>query len=150
MKEWELSVGDWVHRHYNSIYEGEVSFDFKVTQMTRHYGDELLIWGRSADGKHHGNIGGVSSIEPIPLTADILEKNGFKKHNRYQYIYKDNYCKVCVSFAPRIEIDGKDLGEPPINVSIEGALFDINMNMSAIHELQHLIRLCGIEKEIII
>lgn len=90
-------------------------------------------------------ICGEKYFEPIPLTAEILEKNGFKRHNRYQYLHKNNYCKVCVSIAPKIEIDGTDLGEPPINVSIEGALFDINMSI-AIHELQHALRLCGLNE----
>lgn len=92
----------------------------------------------------------VEYLEPIPITPEILEKNGFKRGNRYNYIYKDNYCEVCVSFVPEIKIDNIDLGEPHINVSIKGALFDINMNMSAIHELQQALRLCGIEKEIIL
>lgn len=42
------------------------------------------------------------------------------------------------------------IGETHINVSIRGALFDINMIMSAIHELQDALRLCKIEKEIIL
>ncbi len=89
-------------------------------------------------------------LEPIPVTPEILEKNGFKRNSRYNYIYKDNYCEVCASVVPGIKIDDIDLGEPTINVSIKGALFDINMIISAIHELQHALRLCGIEKEIIL
>lgn len=89
-------------------------------------------------------------LEPIPISPEILEKNGFKRDNRYNYIYKDNYCEVCVSIVPKIKIDNIDLEDSPINVSIKGALFDINMIMSAIHELQQALRLCRIEKEIIL
>lgn len=92
----------------------------------------------------------VEYLEPIPIIPEILEKNGFKRKNRYNYIYKDNYCEVRVSFVPKIKIDDIDLGEPAVNVNIEGALFDINMMMTAIHELQQALRLCGIEKEIIL
>jgi hypothetical protein len=91
----------------------------------------------------------VEYLEPISIIPEILEKNGFKR-NRYNYIYKDDYCEVCVSFVPKIKIDDIELGEPAINVSIKGALFDINMSMSAIHELQQAMRLLGIEKEIIL
>lgn len=91
-----------------------------------------------------------SEIEPIPPTTEILEKNGFKRNNPYNYIYKDDYCEVCVSVVSKVKIDNIDLEEPPINVSIKGALFDINMIISAIHELQQVLRLCGIEKEIIL
>ena len=132
-----LMVGDWV------VYEGDTNYDNPIRIEGMDIATKSLITSDREDV-------GFDGIEPIPLTAEILEKNGFKKHNRYQYIYKDNYCKVCVSFAPRIEIDGMDLGEPPINISIEGALFDINMNMSAIHELQHALRLCGITHEIVL
>ena len=86
----------------------------------------------------------------VELVPEILEKNGFERNATYQYTYKDNFCKVCVSFAPRMEIDGMDLGEPPIHVSIEGALFDIKMCISSIHQLQHALRLCGITREIIL
>jgi hypothetical protein len=55
-----------------------------------------------------------------------------------------------VSIVPKIKIANIVIGEPHINVSIRGALFDINMNMSAIHELQQALRLCKIEKEIIL
>lgn len=92
----------------------------------------------------------VEYLEPIPLTPEILEKNGFKRTKRYNYIYKDNYCEVCVSIVPKIKIANIVIKEPHINVSIRCALFDINMNMSAIHELQQAMRLLGIEKEIIL
>lgn len=90
------------------------------------------------------------NIFSIPLTAEILAQNGFERRDCYQYIYKDNYCEVCVSFAPRMRIASMDLGEPPINVNIEGALFNINMSISAVHEIQHALRLCGINKEIVL
>ncbi len=92
----------------------------------------------------------VEYLEPIPIIPEILEKNGFKKNKRYSYIYKDNYCEVCVSIVPKLKIANVVIVEPHINVSIRGALFDINMNMSAIHELQQAMRLLGIEKEIIL
>lgn len=86
----------------------------------------------------------------VELVPEILEKNEFKRNGRYNYIYKDNYCEVCVSIVPKIKIANIVIGEPHINVSIRGALFDINMNMSSIHELQQALRLCKIEKEIIL
>lgn len=92
----------------------------------------------------------VEYLEPIPITTEILEKNGFKRTKRYNYIYKDNYCEVRVSIVPKLKIANIVIVESHINVGIRGALFDINMNMSAIHELQQAMRLLGIEKEIIL
>ena len=89
-------------------------------------------------------------LDPIPLTPEIMEKNGFIKRNSYQWEYRDNGCTIVISIAPQIEIDGEILGTPPINVTLEGALFDINMtsDMLYVHNLQHLLRLCEIENEI--
>ena len=112
-----------------------------IIQIISIYGESVLVCNEN--NCKQWKIG-IQDIEPIPLTANLLEKNGFKRHNRYRYLHIDNYCKVCVSIAPRVEIDGMDLGEPPINVSIEGALFDINMTISAIHELQRALRCCGL------
>lgn len=88
-------------------------------------------------------------LSPIPLTTEILEKNGFIKRYDYQWEYRDNSCAIVVNIAPQIEIDGEALGTPPINVNLEGALFDINITSDmCVHELQHALRLCGIDKEI--
>jgi len=136
MRANKLMIGDWV---YSTFCDKPC----KVIGIEQYESEYVNVKVTNVTGAKD-----INSLYFIPLTAGILEKNGFKKHNRYQYIYKDNYCKVCVSFAPRIEVDGMDLGEPPINVSIEGALFDINMSISEIHELQHALRLCGIDKTI--
>ena len=91
----------------------------------------------------------ASSVNPIPLTAEILEKNGWKKKSDYQWKYCDNSCTIKISISPKIEIEGELLGAPPINVKIEGALFElIKTDDWYIHELQHAFRLCRIDKEI--
>lgn len=85
----------------------------------------------------------------IPLTDEILEKNGFIKRYDYQWEYRDNSCAIVVNIAPQIEIDGEALGTPTINVNLEGALFDINITSDmCVHELQHALRLCKINKQI--
>jgi hypothetical protein len=92
----------------------------------------------------------IDEIKPIPLTAEILEKNDFKLRNRYIWERKDNYCCVKLNIAPKIEIEGEILGEPPILLQIDGATFSLNIIVEYVHELQNALRLCGIEKEIII
>ena len=80
-----------------------------------------------------GCSGGVwtAFLEPIPLTAEILEKNGFK--------YDD---------------EGKDLRYRQscgdiIGVDIRGDIAYIeDADFKYIHKLQHALKLCGIEKEI--
>lgn len=146
MKANELIIGDWVIAQPDEDICGE-GVGTIVDRVTEIYDVEGVLSVTLEDFDYPIAVG---LLDPFPLTAEILEKNGFKRHNRYQYIHKDNYSKVCVSIPPRIEIDGMDMGEPPICVDIEGALFDINISISAIHELQHALRLCGIDKEIVI
>lgn len=87
-----------------------------------------------------------SKISPIPLTEDILVKNGFEKcHNDeapvdecYFYFFR-LFNKQCGWF----DIDAFGLEE---ELGAEFTYHDVNINY--VHQLQHLLRLCGIEKEI--
>ena len=137
MKAKELMIGDLVH------YIGDDHTN-DVNIRVREIHEDFVYSTFAADEFYY------NELESIPITPEILGKNGFKKTKRYSYIYKDNYCEVCVSIVPKIKIANIVIGEPHENVSINGALFDINMMMTAIHELQQALRLCGIEKEIIL
>ena len=74
--------------------------------------------------------------EPIPITPEILEKNGFIKVNsqRYDYGSPDNDCYVKVNPKKNmIHVNGRNA----------------NSNLyshSFIHELQRALRLCGLNE----
>jgi len=76
----------------------------------------------------------VEYLEPIPLTPEILEKNEFS----------DNYAVDDQSYA----VDG---GGDVVGVHIigKGGIMD-EMYFKYVHQLQQALRLCGIEKEIIL
>ena len=80
----------------------------------------------------------IDNIKPIPITTEILEKNGFMKHN-------DQDCDDIYGFLSE---DSDDL----IYLYLYGVYFflfdNINMQIEYVHQLQHALRLCGIEKEI--
>lgn len=85
MRPEELSVGNYVYGI--EIEGGEETAESLVTrypiQIERIYGDTILDnYGMERDIK--------DGIDPIPLTAEILEKNFTKKGNRYG-IYDDYY-----------------------------------------------------------
>ena len=85
-----------------------------------------------------GDAGGaltisVEKIEPIPLTAEILEKNGFVVEPEYCYDNPLQYCEI---------IDG-------LWISISGEKY-FEGKLEYVHELQHALRLCGIDKEIVL
>jgi len=95
----------------------------------------------------------IVDIEPIPLTPEILEKNGF------------TYCKSDGGFylPTTISYGNWDVDVILFNVTDEyrnnqlhigtpddSITFLHLMECNHVHELQHALRLCGIEKEIVL
>ena len=81
-------------------------------------------------------------IEPIPLTSEVFEKNGF--------IFKEGEKGIFgVTIAPYYMRD-----DFPFKVFCDGEPFAIwfeePVNIKYFHQLQHVMRLCGIKKEIIL
>lgn len=112
----DLMIGDWVFVHKPTCKGHRVDY---INEMDEEIG---------ADGE----IYDVCDIRPIPLTPEILEKNGFS----------NNYTEDDLSYAT-------DAGGDIIGVHIvagRGVMDEMYFNY--VHELQHALRLCGIEKEI--
>ena len=89
------------------------------------------------------------NIEPILLTHEIMEKNGFNLYPEETNVfylnagYRHDLDTVCLYIGDieRPSIYGNDsLGEKTYVV----------LHCKYVHELQHLLKLCGIEKEIIL
>lgn len=72
---------------------------------------------------------------PIPLTVEILEKNGWKKEDVFGSLIKYRFTG-------------------PIDIETGGETFRLSNNyffcggIHYVHKLQHALRICGIEKEI--
>ena len=87
-----------------------------------------------------GEVYDECDIRPIPLTEDILEKNGWDFRDR-QYA---------------IECKEDEQGIVELSRDEDGYYWSINwdeyliIRIQYIHELQHILRLCGIEKELVI
>lgn len=92
----------------------------------------------------------VEYLEPIPLTREILEKNGFVKWSDHSRTTRscsmlfDKNTSFCVQ-----EIDGSDSMFTQIHRCGAGS-FEHMMHIKYVHQLQQLFRLCGIDKEIIL
>ena len=90
----------------------------------------------------------LDQIKPIPLTAEILEKNEFRKRP-YPNIEKHHQWILCAGstiklWCCRLYDDADD-----------GWMIDINafcnscrIKIKYLHELQHALKVCGIEKTI--
>ena len=111
MKANELMIGDWVL--YNETHRQilEISgIDDEVYLET----DELVV--------HQ------SEIQPIPLTQEILEKNGFVQDGE-SWWYQD--FRIVLSASKGVSL-----------------VCGRQVKFCYIHQLQHALRLCGIEKTI--
>ena len=161
----DLSVGDWVS--FDTAYltvEGDdiaTAFVKKLQQSARIksiLGDQELIFAEVETEDDFGTIYlKMEHIRPIPITAEILEKNGFTRSSGEFPIYEYTTLlgkmlrKTTVSLnhpysyiVCRIEDTSKELHEYDritVNSSVERTPIHI-------HDLQHALRLAGVDKEI--
>ena len=119
MKATELMVGDWV------LCPDNMQRQVRYLQVRP---SVIGIGGSSYD---------EDEIQPIPLTPEILEYNGFSLQSDKGKLFKlDTYWL------------GSELGGFRIHRLNKG---DYQLGLAKIrnvHELQHALRLCGINKEI--
>lgn len=125
----DLMIGDWV---YDTILQGYT----KVEKLTL----------SGIRGNINDAIWNEKSFEPIPLTADILKKNGFEMESNGNYWFSDEDEGLEITFFPK---EGNYTNGAYDYVDIyRGCLSIIELPISFVHELQHALRLCGIEHEI--
>lgn len=123
----DLMIGDWVHYWILNI-NAKVNDVMSTGRLGIRFIDS-----KGKEGYIHGVI--CETVKPIPLTAEILEKNGFKKelsedniHYRFVLIYDG--VRFSLLYARSVF---QWLGP---------------LDFKFVHELQHALRLCGINKEI--
>jgi len=135
----ELMVGDWVML-YDKPRKVEIIYDSNRVQTDCIEED-------------------CEAVEPIPLTPEILEKNGFVEKNYiaetlgYEIFgYEENLCGVSYDdeddwwFSTFVQYTICDYdGSPEDWGFCEKARIP---NIKYVHELQHALRLCGIDIEI--
>ena len=128
MKATELMIGDWV---YNSYHKKNIKWNYSEMFCS----NGIPVIGRD--------------LEPIPLTPEILKKNGFYDRNT-QWYYKRFGSYVCFDIAislvyREIEVSkvcgaGTDCEEEEYGSSI------VFGNDICVHTLQHALRLCGLDE----
>ena len=126
-------IGDWVKiSHLNKIG--------KVYRIDR------------ANGKGNGFAAVIDgdyyegNLEPIPLTTEILEKNGFEKTWQDNFVYDNEDIGLIITFHPK-ETNYTNGIYDYIDIE-KGCVTITEMPIEFVHQLQHALRLCGIEKEI--
>jgi hypothetical protein len=122
MKANELMVGDLV------LHDGKVIRVDAVhkRKIGYHKTKDKLTWLFSGQ------------FEPIPLTPEILEKNGLTNDYHGSYFEEDEHISL--------EISSSEYG---IYWTINFHEYNI-LKLEYVHELQHALKLCGINKEIVV
>lgn len=137
----DLSVGDWV-------YYDEGNTPYSIRSVYRTGIQDCVVLN---DNKYsEGVIGFVDSLTPISITAEVLEKNGFEfeKASRWHICELEDETRINVWIGKnnegRIEVSKPD----PFDDGYHFKYADIEVLNIAVHQLQHVLRLAGLDKEI--
>ena len=133
----DLSVGDWVR--YRDI-------NGKIERLGVVGDEERLSIAVESDIGTKYQFLYIENIEPIPITAEILEKNGVFRHERdddnQELIVLSNHFIMARTYTDvdwwRVLIYDEEL---PSKELFNGIIYSV-------HQLQHAIRLAGHDKEI--
>ena len=137
MKANELMIGDWITMN---------GIPIQVTRLSIH--------------------GEYQNVEPIPVTSEIIEKN-FPLEDNFGPKVNFHIGRTCelengselwigkwhngatLDEKEKTGVDPAD-GWWEIVYSEQPYLYECGMKVRFVHELQHALRLCGIEKEIVL
>lgn len=125
----DLSVGDWVG------YKGEECTVASIYMAAEGYPHEVAL-------TYQGICCGcayIDHLDPIPITAEILEKNGFERSTSQFIVYHTD--KVWISYDKPSETWS-------VTMYINDFTSNLHANIVYIHQLQHALRLAGVDKEI--
>jgi len=138
MKAIELQIGDYVN------YRGQI---IKVTSLYNKGGSNEVGWSDKECVWVNAD-----NVEPIPLTTEILEKNGFVANKHvypypfYEYINEEDKLKIGFAFPQGNKTSYK---EPWVYIDSENVFVE-HLPCVFVHQLQQIIRLCRIKNEIIL
>lgn len=128
MKTEELMVGDYIFREgYGIAKVFEVRTTSVLVQLVSD--GQIITWSKL--------------IEPIPLTAEILEKNGFE-HPRTRMLLENR------DYHIRIYRRSNNIWGFYHENDNGGGCYWTVAQFTFVHELQHALRICGIKKEIVL
>jgi hypothetical protein len=142
MKVEDLMIGDWVCLEDENLPLEERYF--KIEYLAISAG---VSWVNQGTNASIGLGDGESlipvfrdEIYPIPLTPEILEKNGFEAIKEGRYPSLRNYYNDII-----FQLEGiKEEGNCKILYIFK------NIPILYVHQLQHALKLCGIDKEIVV
>ena len=137
----DIMVGDWVVPY---VFDSKLEPSKIVGIHYNSYpGRDYVDW---VDCESWDELS-LNDIEPIPLTPEILEKNGFR------IIFES---ELHVSYFQDIERFHTEVDVDKIGIYQKLSMLDglgngvTIVECKYVHQLQHALRLCGITREIIL
>lgn len=131
MKVTDLMIGDWV-----KVPDGDKWFFGIVCGIDR---DNVLVvkpWKSIAYPYEE------ECLEPIPLTKEILIRNGWREESDYENDLYGGHFPEDKEHRLELDVDGCEIWWT-INCAENYII-----HLRYVHELQHAFKLCGIDKEI--
>lgn len=127
-----LMIGDWVLKDMNYSEEDPLytKLDYRPYQ---------IMSGEDIDLACETNcIGDADVYQPIPLTPEILEKNGFKLRDGFFYHRIDDKPH---HYDFKLENGGVFTSE---GYTLQCCIYHLTIRY--VHELQHCLHLCGLNE----
>lgn len=133
----ELSVGDWVGVRCGTKINAFKVEEIRFNNIIHKY---VALLNNNAYGLP------TTELHPIPITAEVLEKNGLFRHERDadnpELIVLSNHFIMARTYTDvdwwRVLIYDEEL---PSKELFNGIIYSV-------HQLQHALRLAGVDKEI--
>ncbi len=139
MTSQELMIGDWIK--FSEAADWANGLNGKPVQVEGLCDDDgaIKVYDPRPDSKFRDFWSDdENDFEPIPLTAEILEKNGFARFGNSYILKGENFG------LDNPSNQNNYLDNYWLRISIKA------VNIVYVHELQHALRLCEIDKEIVL
>ena len=129
-------IGDWIKIKTYGVSDKYERTEAYIYVKVAEIGSGLITVEYNNNIKEPYRICENTEIEPILLTSEILEKNGFEKWDDGWCIYDQENTGIEVAWVGTILKISGDYA----NLELPAVMY--------VHQLQHALRLCGISKEI--
>ena len=139
MKASELSIGDWV-KVLNYYWDGS-PYIGQVNGIVNIRGTYYLQFEDALSA-------GIDRCEPIPITPEILEKNGFSGEGYAILKLNDNSWMEYYYHDLRLRKWWEGVDEWLNDAKAKDITFQCHCYY--VHELQHALRLAGVEKDVVV
>ena len=142
----DLSVGDWVKVKKCAYFPLDKPNNFisNYAKITAIEDENCTIWLKTNVGEFCASL---KNVEPIPITAEILEKNGWSSDGMYAFLRIDEHRHLEYYYHEhRLRKYYCGVDEWQNHAKVNDITFAVHCY--SVHQLQHALRLAGVDKEI--